>query len=293
MDSSGMVKYISENRYSLFIYALLLASMSYFISYVGMTLMTALLFLVIVIMDSKHYRDMKPKYIFYLNMPIDALLGVVLIVLPFANYFFGIFHTTSGFGNIDVTFVLIGITILFYGIKRIWDFYLAVGFVVAIAIFELLMGTALFVDILGPAFIQFTIFFATGILNLFGYNVVAGPNYFILPNGQMIYMLVWCSGIESFTLFTLLMTVLLLREKIKWPVKVILIAVGAIGDLFINVLRVAILVAIAIDYGMSMMELFHSNLGDLLFLAYVILFYWAVIKYVVGRESENAGQTDD
>ena len=94
-----------------------------------------------------------------------------------------------------------------------------------------------------------------------------------------------CSGIESFTLFMLLMIVLLFREKkIPWFIKVILITIGGLGDLFINVIRVSILVAIAIDYGMPIMEMFHSHLGDLLFLIYVSLFYSIIIKILEGGE---------
>jgi len=280
MHLNNVKEYIDKNRFNLFLLALIFSLMTYFISYVGMTLMTALLFLVIIIIDSKSYKKLKPKYYYFKNIPIDVILGVFLIALPFGNYILNPIHTTPTFGNIDVTFVLIGLTILFYGVRRLWDFYLPIGFVIAIALFSFLMHTSLIIDILGPAFIQFTIFFSTALLNLFGYGVTAGPDYFILPDGGRIGMLVWCSGIESFTLFTLLMIVLLLREKIKLPVKITLIVIGAIGDLFVNVIRVAILVAIAINYGMSMMELFHSHLGDLLFLLYVILFYWLVIKWI-------------
>ncbi len=281
MNFAKMKKYIDENRYNLFIYSVLIASMTYFISYVGMTLITVLLFLVIVVLDAKNYKKLNSKFYSVGNVPVDFIIGIILVVLPFLNYVFNPLHTSPNFGNIDVTFVLVGLAIMFYGIRNLWEFYLPVGFILAIAVFEFLMHTVLFIDILGPTFINFTIYFSTALVNLFGYGVTAGPNYFILPNGERIYMLVWCSGIESFTLFTLLMIVLLLRERIKWWVKATLIVVGAIGDLFINVIRVAILVAIAIDYGMSMMQLFHSNLGNILFLIYVFLFYWCVLKCVV------------
>ena len=283
MNFAKMKKYIDENRYNLFIYSVLIASMTYFISYVGMTLITVLLFLVIVVLDAKNYKKLNSKFYSVGNIPVDFIIGIILVVLPFLNYVFNPLHTIPTFGNIDVTFVLMGLTIMFYGIRNLWEFYLPVGFILAIAVFEFLMGTTLFIDILGPTFINFTIYFSTALVNLFGYGVTAGPNYFILPNGERIYMLVWCSGIESFTLFTLLMIVLLLRERIKWWGKVALIVVGAIGDLFVNVIRVAILVAIAIDYGMSIMQLFHSNLGNILFLIYVFLFYWMVIKVFVKK----------
>ena len=295
MEFAKLMKYFEENRYSLFIYSILLTTLTYFISYVGMTLMTVLLFLVIVIIDSSNYKKLEPKFYVAENLPIDVFVGVILIALPFLNYILNPFHTPTGtdFGNIDITFVLVGLTISFYGIKNLWEFYLPLGFIIAIAIFEILMGTTLFIDILGPAFIQFTIYFSTALLNLFGYNVIAGPDYFILPDGTRIGMLVWCSGIESFTLFTLLMIVLLLREKIKWPLKIALIVIGAIGDLFINVIRVAVLIAIAIDYGTSIMEVFHSNLGNILFLIYVFLFYWCVIKCVIKEDKRNAKESND
>ncbi|ADD08070.1 archaeosortase C [Candidatus Aciduliprofundum boonei] len=283
MNFAKMKKYIDENRYNLFIYSVLIVSMTYFISYVGMTLITVLLFLVIVVLDAKNYKKLNSKFYSVGNIPVDFIIGIILVVLPFLNYVFNPLHTSPNFGNIDVTFVLVGLAIMFYGMRDLWEFYLPVGFILAIAVFEFLMGTTLFIDILGPTFINFTIYFSTALVNLFGYGVTAGPNYFILPNGERIYMLVWCSGIESFTLFTLLMIVLLLRERIKWWAKVALIVVGAIGDLFVNVIRVTILVAIAIDYGMSIMQLFHSNLGNILFLIYVFLFYWMVIKVFVKK----------
>ena len=293
MNLDDLREYIDKNKFNLFIYVLVLSTLCYFISHVGMMLMTALLFLMVILIDSKNYKKLKTKYYYFRNIPVDILMGLLLIAAPFVNYVFNPFHTSPSFGNLDITSVLLGITIMFYGFRRLWDFYLPIGFILAIAAFEVLMHTPIMIDVLGPAFIQFTIFFSTALLKIFGYNVIAGPDYFILPNGQIIYMLVWCSGIESFTLFTLLMIVLLLRENIKWPLKISLIIIGAIGDLFINVLRVAILVAIAIDYGMSMMEVFHSNLGNLLFLTYVILFYWLVIKLCVSEGNKNAKQSND
>ena len=293
MDLENIREYVAKNRFNLFIYSIIFTAFTYFISYVGYTLLTDLLFLVIIIIDYKSYGKLEPSYYFFKKINIDLVIGILLILVPFANYIFNPFHTTPSFGNIDITFVLVGLTISFYGIRKLWDFYLPIGFIVTIAVFSFLMHTSLVIDILGPAFIQFTIYFSTGLLHLFGYKVVAGPNYFILPNGNRIGMLVWCSGIESFTLFTLLMIVLLLREKIKWPLKISLIVIGSIGDLFVNVIRVTILVVIAIDYGMSMMQTFHSNLGDLLFLVYVFLFYWCVIKCFVKEDKRDAEKSMD
>ncbi len=287
MDFDQLNNYLRKNRYSLFLYSVLFSILTYFISYIGMTLLTILLFLIIILIDSKNYKKLVPVFYVLKGYPVDMFIGIILILLPFLNYLVNPFHTNLGFGNIDITFVLVGLTIFFYGLKNLWEFYLPLGFVISIAIFEVLMHTPLFIDILGPAFIQFTIYFSTELLKLFGYHVVAGTDYFILPDGQRIYMLVWCSGIESFTLFTLLMIVLLLREKMGRILKITLILVGAIGDLFVNVIRVSILVAIAIDYGMSMMQVFHSNLGNLLFLVYVSLFYWCTLKFFIRDSSDN------
>ena len=281
-------KYIDNNRYSLFIYSILISSMTYFISYYGTILIMDLLFLVIIIIDTQTYKKLQPKFYFIKNIPIDPILGVVLIALPFLNYILKPFNTVPTFGKVDITFVLIGITVFFYGVKDLWDFYLPIGFILTIVAFGFLMHTSLMLNVLGPSFIHFTIYFSTALVNLFGYGVTPGPDYFILPNGQRIGMLVWCSGIESFTLFTLLMIVLLLREKLSWQMKVLLIVIGAIGDLFVNVIRVTILIIIAIDYGMSMLEVFHSNLGNLLFLTYVFLFYWCVIKCFVKEDNKHA-----
>ena len=290
MDLQKIKEIIEKNRYQLFIYSVLLSAFTYFISYYGTTLIMVLLYLVIIIIDSPTYKKLTPKFYIIRDLTVDPVIGIVLVALPFINYVFNPFHTIPTFGKIDITFVLLGITIFFYGIRGLWDFYLPVGFILAIVAFGLLMHTPLMLDILGPSFITFTIYFSTALVNLFGYGVVAGPNYFILPNGNRIGMLVWCSGIESFTLFTLLMIVLLLREKISWPVKTALIVVGAIGDLFVNVIRVVILIIIAINYGMSMMQVFHSNLGNLLFLTYVFLFYWCVVKCFVKEGKNNAAE---
>jgi len=283
--------YLNKNRFKLFEYSLLLSLLTYFITYTGMVLLLTLVFIIIVFVDANKYEKLKPEFIRIKKFNIDPWMGAGMAILPFINYYFNLLNTVSSFGTVDISFVLIGLTIFFYGIKSLKNFYLAVGFDLAIIAFGLLMGTPLFVDFLGPKFIEFTIYFSTALLRIFGYHVIAGPDYFILPNGQRIYMLVWCSGIESFTLFTLLMIVLLIRERMKWWVKLTVITIGAIGDLFVNVIRVAILIAIAIDYGMSMMETFHSHLGDLLFLVYVLIFYWVVVKFLVKEEKKNDEQS--
>ena len=62
---------------------------------------------------------------------------------------------------------------------------------------------------------------------------------------------------------------------------------GAFVQFFVNVLRLVILMVIAMEFNINVMETFHSGLGDLLFVAFFGAVYAGVVWWS-GRKSKSA-----
>jgi exosortase/archaeosortase family protein len=58
------------------------------------------------------------------------------------------------------------------------------------------------------------------------------------------------------------------------------------GQYFVNIFRISLLLVIAMDYGIPTMNVFHSRLGELLFLAYFGTVYFSVLRYAERRRRE-------
>lgn len=276
-------KYVQENRFQVYLYVVLFSMLAYFISYSGKALLTIILFFILVLIDHKKYEKLTANYY---NKKLDFFVGVIGICLCFFPY--SISSLLNGDTVLSFTFwaahsvvLLISITILFYGIKSILDFIMPIGFIFTFLVFSMSEDTYIIQELIGPYFVSFSVWASGGFLNILGYNVATLNDVFILPSGVPVRVLIWCSGIASVMLFSLLTTFFLIREKIPLFTKISLILIGAIGMLFVNVLRISILIIIAIEYGTSLMEVFHSHLGDILFIVYTFIFWLLALKYFV------------
>jgi exosortase/archaeosortase family protein len=93
------------------------------------------------------------------------------------------------------------------------------------------------------------------------------------PLGVAEFTIAWpCAGIESLLIFTAVALLFLKRMNISWKVKIGFFAFGAVVTYFINVLRIATIFSIGMQYGVdsSQVQEFHFYYGPLYAMAWII-----------------------
>lgn len=274
-------KWLEENRFNLFLTAISASILTYLISGVGMIFQVVLVFLLLALIDYEKYKKLPSK-----TRWLDIIIGIIFIYISFFLYLSVKFFTGSGFGlhpqfgYVDIIVLLVGITVIFYGIANLKRFLIPFALVFSLVLFNNLQSIGLMKDVIGPVFVEATIIISSAILNIFGYAIQISGSTFILPNGTVIQMLVWCSGINSVLFYSVFAGVLLLKVDAKRNKKILAFILGAIGVFFVNIVRVSMLVAVATSYGISLMGAFHTHLGDLLFLVYIGIFWWLLFKFL-------------
>ena len=86
-----------------------------------------------------------------------------------------------------------------------------------------------------------------------------------------------CSGLDAFIIYILASLLLIYLRKSSRK-EAVLLLLGAIGVIPLNALRIFTLLTIGYYWGIPFLELFHSHLGDLMFIAYVFVYWWWVLK---------------
>jgi thaumarchaeosortase len=162
------------------------------------------------------------------------------------------------------------------------------GFVLP-ALFVGLIGVIYTIDNVFP-YGQFTPFqllvpttasLAAGVLRLMGNTVVMGtdiatsmPTLQVTgPLGSAKFAVAWpCAGIESLLIFTAVALLFLKRMNISWKAKIGYFAFGAAITYFINVLRIATIFTIGMQYGVDSLQVqdFHYYYGPLYAMAWIV-----------------------
>lgn len=124
---------------------------------------------------------------------------------------------------------------------------------------------------------------AANTLNVMGYTTVLGTEFSsgmpILqatgPLGTAKFAIAWpCAGIESLLIFTAVALLFLKRMHLSWKAKIGYFAFGAAITYFINVLRIATIFTIGMQYGStsSQVEMFHFYYGPLYSIAWIVAY---------------------
>jgi thaumarchaeosortase len=122
---------------------------------------------------------------------------------------------------------------------------------------------------------------AGGLLSLMGYAVVPGidaatsmPTLQVTgPLGSAKFAIGWpCAGIESLLIFTAVALLFLKRMNISWKAKVGYFAFGAAVTYFINIMRIATLFTIGMQFGAesNQVQMFHFYYGPLYAMAWIV-----------------------
>jgi exosortase/archaeosortase family protein len=99
-----------------------------------------------------------------------------------------------------------------------------------------------------------------------------------------------CSGITSLSMFAgiFLLLAVLDRKRLRPGMAAALFLLGLAGAFAVNIMRIAILVAIgAIGHPELALDLFHTNAGWVFFVAYTLGFLWLAYPRMLAKASKN------
>ncbi len=171
-----------------------------------------------------------------------------------------------------------------FGKKGLTDFILP-------ALFLALVGLLYTIDNVFP-YGEFTPFqllvpttasLAAGVLNLMGYSTIPGveaatgmPTLDVSGHlGTATFAIAWpCAGIESLLIFTAVALLFLKRMNISWKAKIGFFVAGAGVTYLINVLRIATIFTIGVQYGAysEQVNQFHYYYGPLYAMAWIVFY---------------------
>jgi thaumarchaeosortase len=143
-------------------------------------------------------------------------------------------------------------------------------------------------DELGPlqSFVPLLIFAATSILKATRLvNLTSFGNTMIITSRASVQVLVvyWPSaGVDSFLIFTGIAIAFLIKQRIGGIRLFIYTALGALGTISVNVLRIVLLAYYAAYYPPQDFQSFHYVIGELLFLPWLVAFMF-IVHYTEGR----------
>jgi thaumarchaeosortase len=175
------------------------------------------------------------------------------------------------------------ITLLSFGKKGLTGFALP-------ALFVGLVGVLYTIDNVFPygeftpfqLLVPTTAMLAANTLGLMGYTTVLGTDIgnsgmptlqATGPLGTAKFAIAWpCAGIESLLIFTAVALLFLKRMPISWKAKIGYFAVGAAVTYFINVLRIATIFTIGMEFGVysNQVQMFHFYYGPLYSIAWIV-----------------------
>jgi thaumarchaeosortase len=175
-------------------------------------------------------------------------------------------------------------SLLFFGKKGVAGFALPALFVGLVGVLYTIdnvfpYGTFTPFQLLVPT----TATLAAGVLGAMGYAVVPGtdmassmPTLQVTgPLGTAKFAIAWpCAGIESLLIFTAVALLFLKRMPISWKAKIGYFAVGAAVTYFINVLRIANIFIIGMQFGenSNQVQMFHFYYGPLYAMTWIVAF---------------------
>ncbi len=143
------------------------------------------------------------------------------------------------------------------------------------------------VNWLSARFVDMTSYIVEGLIRTSGVPISINGNVAVVRN-SIIMIGAGCSGLDAFTLYILASFLLIYLRKSEKK-EAILLLIGALGIIPLNAVRIFSLLVIGYHSGISFLELFHSHLGDLMFLAYVFIYWW----WVTGRKKKMSAAPEN
>jgi thaumarchaeosortase len=157
------------------------------------------------------------------------------------------------------------------------------------ALFAMLVGVLYTIDNMFPygeftpfqLLVPTTAFLAAGVLGLMGYTTIPGteagmPTLDVSNSlGSAKFAIAWpCAGIESLLIFTAVALLFLKGMNLSWKTKTGLFTLGAAVTYLINILRIAAIFTIGVQYGADSVQVqnFHYIYGPLYAMTWIIAY---------------------
>lgn len=200
----------------------------------------------------------------------QAILGILLVVISplFLFVKIGKYTSPSAFH----AFFLTGLSLFFFEIE-------GDGIPLGILTIEWLTaliaktkGFNILVSWLSNRFVDVTSYLVRGLIYISRVPIIINGNIAVVRN-SIVIVGSGCSGLDAFVLYLLASTLLIILRKSNKN-EATLLLLGALGIIPLNAVRIFFLLIIGYYSGISFLELFHSHLGDLMFVAYVYLYWW-------------------
>jgi exosortase/archaeosortase family protein len=121
-----------------------------------------------------------------------------------------------------------------------------------------------------------------GLLNIFGVKTMVFAKAFpyrIILGGASYVVDLPCIGWEGVVGYTIIFLVLLSDFEISNKMKIFWSALGFLGTLFVNLLRLALIFSAGAIWGASVAEIIHQNAGDIIFLVWILVFWYIVLWF--------------
>lgn len=204
------------------------------------------------------------------------------------------------------TVSFLGTTLLAYGRDGLKKFGISIGLVAGITAIYL-TDTIFPYGVLKPLQVLAlpTAACAAALLDLLGYafSLYYSPGSSAMPiirtravDGQAVSIgIAWpCAGVHSMFLYTLIILLLFKKSDMSSFRKLVYFIVGAIGTYLVNVLRIIVYFFIRINSGQAAAQTFHDSHGELLFVAWILLYILLIVciqKFRLAEKTLHALKT--
>ncbi len=243
-------------------------------------------------MQMAPYLKMINRYIPISNRFISISIGLFLIASIWMMKVAGIGNPI--FGDTDILLVMTGAMFILYPFIPN-QYWMERDFTLTFLIFLLtIMGIIPFLfDMAGEDFIYY--FLTMPLHNILRYigigNALVPPSSIILTGSASklkgpIIIARSCSGIYSFSIFTsaFISFVLVVYQKIDRK-SVLFLGLGIILAYIGNLLRMTIVVLSGYYYGQETLQWTHSNVGYIIFFAWMTVFWLLLYRWLMKEES--------
>ncbi len=130
-------------------------------------------------------------------------------------------------------------------------------------------------------FVPFISSIVASVMQRIGYAVqmvtLSDGSVQMLVNGHG-FLVYWpCAGVYSLFIYTFVILLFLKGFPMSLWGKLGCFVIGAIGTFFVNILRIVSIISITITSGDQTGEYFHNYYGELFFLAWIVLYLFALV----------------
>ena len=247
---------------------------------------STILWMIGIMMNPKPFYKIDNVYVWEIIIGILMVLSAFTIVTPIKHVYY---PGTRDFGVLNGGIVLLGVFVIFYGIK---NYKLSIPYILIYLIFIILnlLWNVLGSSVVGRYLAKVSSYVAYQVLRSIGYNVsLNGTTISIVTiNGGIISATIagLCSGVEGITFSIVVLVLLFIGSSVNYKWRIITILIASLIMFLLNILRIVFIFIFAYYYGQEGLKEAHAWLGNVIFLLF-ILSYWYLIDKKMNIERDE------